>query len=82
MRRDAIRSARGEVVDFDALIKGATTVPRREIPKTAEVREARARRMNAYIVPTAEDDGAPEEAPPADAAMITATFKKKAVKQP
>lgn len=75
MRRDIVRSARGQVVDFDALIASATAPAKRESVKVREVAEKK-KKLNGYVVPEA----AAEQAP-ADAAMITTTFKRK-TKQP
>lgn len=78
MRRDLIRSARGAIVDFDDLAEKAKQKPK-EPPKTSEVKRAMqapkpARRLRGNVVPVAVQ----EDASPAESAMITGTFKKKA----
>lgn len=76
MRRDRILSARGEVVDFDALAEKAKQKIK-EQPKTVEVKRAMAekvtkKKVNGFVPVIAD-----EEATPAESAMIVSTFKKK-----
>jgi hypothetical protein len=76
MRRDLIRSARGVLVNFDDLAAKAAQKPKDPL-KTNEVKIAvqqkkQQTKLRGNIVPQAE------EATPAESAMITATFKKKA----
>ena len=77
MRRDNIKSARGEVVDFDSLIQKANTRSARsfktdEVPQ--KIKEVQAKQKLSGHIPSAPI--LEEEIVPADAAMITVKKKK------